>query len=151
MHPKRGPKALPQATTPAPSLIADSEEELNDLLIAFQAAVGHKKPGNKRLGRKLLFAALVQNFCQLKKQGITLPSNKHLSRNATLHGLAQTLVTFGLANDDESVIMSHSAEGVAARKKLAVSYDRVFTRVAHAVEGKLNLKIPPQRSKVNSI
>ena len=140
IHPKRGPKALPQAMTPDPSLIADSEEELEDLLIAFQSAVGHKKPGNKRLGRRLLFAALVQNFYLLKKLGITLPSNKHLSRNATLHGLARTLVLFDLVKDDESVIMSQSAKGVAIRKKLASSYDRVFARVTDAIDGKLKTK-----------
>jgi hypothetical protein len=140
MNPKRGPKALARSFTSDPALIADSEKELEDLVNAFQAVIGQKVRGNKRLGRRHLFAALVQNFYQLKKLGIKLPANKYLSRNATLHGLARTLVMFDLVKDDESVIMSPTAEGVALRKKLASSYDRVFTRVRWAVEGKLTFK-----------
>lgn len=147
LHPKRGPIALPSDRKPDPALIAESEEELEDLVKAFKAAIGQKGRGNKRLGRKLLYAALVQNFYHLKKMGVRLPANKCLSRSATQHGLARTLVMFELVKEDESLIMSHTAKGMALRRRIAASYDRVFTRVAGAVDGKLTLKNPPAKIK----
>jgi hypothetical protein len=146
LHPKRGPVPLPRRVQHA-VLIVDSPDELDELTKAFQFAVGAKIRGNRRLGRKHIYAALVQCFFYLKKLGIKLPRNKYLSRAATLHGLAETLVAHGLTNCSEEEIKSPEANGVVARLKLARTHDRLFSRVADATEGKI--KNPPPAKIIN--
>ena len=143
LHPKRGPKPLPGKVQHA-VLIADSADELDELTKAFQFAVGAKISGNRRLGRKHIYAALVQDFYQLKKLGIKLPRNKFLSRKATLHGLARTLVEYGLTQYRVEVIECQKARGADARLKIARINDRQFSRVADAVEGKIK-HFPPAK------
>ena len=141
LHPKRGPKPLPRRGQHA-VLIADSADELDELSKAFQLAVGKKVRGNNRLGRKHIYAALVQCFHDLKKLGIKLPRNKYLSRTATMHGLAETFVAYGLTHCSEEVIKSPKANGVDARLKLARKHDRLFSRVADAIEGRIKHSPP---------
>jgi hypothetical protein len=146
-NPQRGPEPRPKKAAPAPALVADTEQELNELTQAFKAAIGNHARGNRRLGRKRLYAALIQDFYRLKKLGINLPRNKSLSRKATMYGLAETLFSHGITQESESLITSKSSAGVALRKRIAMANDRVFRRVADAVEGKIRLhKNPPQRS-----
>ena len=141
LHPKRGPKPLPRRVQHA-VFIADSADELDELNKALQLALGKKVRGNKRLGRKHIYAALVQSFHQLKKLGIKLPRNKHLSRKAMLHGLSETVVAYGLTNCSEEAIKSPKANGVDARLKLAHKHDRLFSRVADAIEGRIEHSPP---------
>jgi hypothetical protein len=143
LHPKRGPKPLPRRVQHA-VLIADSADELDELTKAFQFAVGAKIRGNKRLGRKHIYAALVQAFYQLKKLGIKLPRNKYLSRKATPHGLARTFVEYGLTHYSEEVIECQKASGTNARLKLARKHDSLLSRVADAIEGKIKNSPPPK-------
>jgi len=147
LRPKRGPQPVPMRVQHA-VLIADSADELDELSKAFQLAVGKKVRGNNRLGRKHIYAALVQSFYHLKKLGIKPPRNKYLSRKATLHGLARTLVECGLTTLSEEVIKSSKANGVNARLKLASKHDRLFSRVADAVEGKIEHSPP---AKINNL
>lgn len=147
LHPKRGPKPLPSRVQHA-VLIADSADELEELTKAFQFAVGAKIRGNRRLGRKHIYAALVQCFFHLKELGIKLPRNKYLSRTATLHGLAETVVALGLTQCSEEEIKSPKANGVVARLKLARKQDRLFSRVADATEGKIKHSPP---AKINNL
>ena len=92
-----------------------------------------------------MFAALVSDFYHLKKIGIKLPRNKNLSLQAMQHGLARTLMEFNLTDQNEDVLLSPKAEGVTARRNIAFSRDRVFARVADAVENKLDPNYPPQK------
>lgn len=137
LNTKRGPKRLPPERINHAVLIADSDHELNELTRAFHAALGKKCRGNKRFGRKHIYAELIQNFYALKNLGIKLPRNKYLSRKATLNGLARTLVDCSITTYDEQVIMSPNAHGVKARQEIACNHARLFSRVADAVEGKL--------------
>lgn len=143
LYPKRGP--VPQARRVQHAVfIGDSPDELDELTKAFQFAVGANIRGNRRLGRKHIYAALVQCFFNLKKLGIKLPRNKYLSRAATLHGLAETLVAHGLTHCSKEEIKSPKANGVVARLKLARKHDRLFSRVADATEGKIK-NSPPRK------
>ncbi len=143
LRPKPGPKPMPPERIHHAVLIADSDRELDELTRMFQCAVGGKSKGNKRLGRKHIYAALILDFYVLKKLGIKLPRNKYLSRHATMHGLARTIVDFSLAPCDVEMIMSPKANGVETRRKLARDHARLFSRVANAIDGKIN---PLQRS-----
>jgi hypothetical protein len=145
LKPKRGPVKLHHGREPGAALIADTEEELIEKTEAFIAAVGKKMPGNKRAGRMRMYAALVSDFYLLKKMGIILPRNKNLSLQSMQYGLARTLIEFNLTDQPEEVLLSQKAKGVAARRKIAFSRDRVFARVADAVEHKLDPNYPPQK------
>lgn len=130
MRPKPGP--VPKTRyRPSAILTADSEETLDALIAAHARAVGKRERGNKRLGAARLYADLVQEFHTLHRKGITLPRNKSLSRNALVHSnLGDVLRKHGYTTETDEALIKNGAK----RRALAHRLDRVFARVAEAVE-----------------
>jgi len=118
-----------------PTFSGDTEEELMANFTAYLSALGKITRGNKRLGRKALIASLVMDFGILKKQGITLPRHKHLSKKAIGYGLGDTLRKHGLTIHSDKLITTNSR----IRLSIAKNHCSLFTRISDAVEK----KIPP--------
>lgn len=132
---KYPPGGRPSTTQTAsfPAFSGDTEEELITIFKAYLAAVGKNTRGNKRLGRKTLFADLVTDFWMLKKHGVTLPRHKHLSKKACEYGLGETLRKHGLTIHSDKLLTTNSRIRLGIAKK----HHSLFARVSDAIEKKL--------------
>lgn len=133
-HNFRLPKPGPQPAHPkvgfVPALCADSEAELLGLMRSFSKSVGPVLRGNKRLGRAALYADLIQYFYLLRQRDITLPRNKSLSAKACAYGLGVILRKHGCTEFSDNRLETNSR----SRQEVASKMDRIFSRVAEAVE-----------------
>lgn len=130
LHPKRGPKPWVSQHAKRTTLMADTEKQFTDLLQALAKALGPKMRGNKRWGRLNLYAELVAYFYLLRQNRITLPKNKNLSKLACQYGLGGILRRHGCIKQSDMLLMKNSIE----RNKVAGKMDRIFSRIAHAVD-----------------
>ena len=137
LNPKPGPAPVKRERTSFAVLTAADSTALEERVCAYGAAIGPKVRGNKRLGKKALYADLVVAFDMLRRQGIVLPRNKSLSKKAFQFGLGDVLRLHGCTNQKDKLLVSNGG----ARKAVAVRMDRIFSRIADAVEK----KTPPQR------
>ncbi len=112
------------------TFIADDEKSLNQCLAVYFNAVGKKGPGNKRLGKRELYADLVKYFLVLKQHGVTLPRNKSLSKRAFQFGLGVILRCHKYTNLSDVLLLKSGLQ----RNKIAANMDRIFSRVADSVE-----------------
>lgn len=129
-HPKPGPEPVEKEPTPLVALAADTEQELDRLLSAFNAVIGRPARGNKRLGLKAMYAELVEHFFYLKRLGITLPKNKSLSAAACSHGLGEILRRHKKTTYSDTELLTNGQK----RLEVASKMDRVFGHVASYVE-----------------
>lgn len=112
------------------AFVADSDNELDELLLALAVSIGPRQRGNKRIGQSDFYAAVVREFAKLKRWGITLPRNKSLSSRACQHGLGDVLREYGITTCNDNVLAKNSKE----RQRIANRCDRSFTRVANALK-----------------
>ncbi len=131
---KRGPKPLKQRGAPVAIVIGETYRESESLYDALVSAIGKPARGNKRQGRRALYADLVMAFAELQRLGITLPRNKSLSARACMHGLGEVLRRHGCTEESDLALIKN-ANG--CRLLLGKCLDDVFSRVANALENKL--------------
>lgn len=144
---KRGPEPTPMRGGVEAVFIADTVEERDRLTRAYIEAVGPKTRGNRRLGRMRLYADLVSCFAELQRRGIKLPRNKSLSAAACVtfcglgpgdgNGLGDVLRAHNLTTASDEMLRANGR----ARQKISNALDRVFSRVADALERNTPAKI----------
>ena len=130
MHPKPGP-VKKQKFKKGVNLVADTEDQLTQMLGATNKAVGSKKRGNKRIGKTALYGDLIQYFTLLKQHGVTLPRGGSLSLAACNHGLGDILRSHRYLAPDQT---DRALKNSKIREELGHKLARVFDRVAEAVE-----------------
>lgn len=128
-HPRRGPKKI-HIRAPFIMFITDNEKDTTRHIQIFNNAVGKKVRGNKRIGKKALYADLVKYFLLLKRHGVTLPRNKNLSKKACQYGLGEILRRHERTSLSDNLLMKSGSE----RNIIAANMDRIFSRVADCVE-----------------
>lgn len=131
---KRGPKPFRQSVPSVAIVVGETYSESELLYDALISAIGKPSKGNKRHGRRELYADLVMAFSYLQRLGITLPRNKSLSARACMHGLGEVLRRHGCTEESDQALI-RNANG--CRMRLGKTLDRVFSRVANALENKL--------------
>jgi hypothetical protein len=110
--------------------VADNLEELDHMLSLHRQIVGPAYRGNKRRGKSQLYADLLQFFMSLKKDGITLPRNKCLSRKVCQLGLGDILRRHGCTERNDVALAVNQN---SCRERLAVKMNGIFTRVTEAL------------------
>jgi hypothetical protein len=130
---KRGPEKIHASQNlQLVGFVADPED-MPALEAALVRALGPRARGNKRHGIAGRYAALVQAFFELQARGIKLPRNKSLSAKAVRAGLGDVLQDLGLIGADFNAA-ELLARNSRKRQSVANNLDRVFSRIADAVE-----------------
>ena len=130
-NPNRGRPKAEQRYLPAPCIVSNSEEGLDELMTAAIRAIGPRKRGNKSWALQAFYTDLTQYFIGLHKQGIALPRN-HLAMDACDDRLAQILARHGYLAESE--LHTNPLADADRRNQIANTLARVFIKVADSIE-----------------
>lgn len=118
--------------------VSNDPQECADMYVAYRVALGKNSVGNKKLGDiSVLYKDLITCFFNFKNFGLTLP-RWHISKKHAQFGLFDILKAHGYIKDEISETDFFSNPSI--RKEIHHIVERIFVRVADAVEAK-----PPQR------
>ena len=118
--------------------ISNDPQESDNMRAAYLVVLGKNAVGNKRLGDiSVLYKDLITCFFNFKNLGLTLP-RWHISKKHAQYGLFDILKAHGYIKDEISELDFFSDPSI--RKEIHHIVERIFVRVADAVEAK-----PPQR------